>query len=81
MSNFINKEISVKAQLDNDQLLPQSLIWNETIYAVTAIGRQWTDEAGKHILVELQDASRMEIIYSRDFIWRLYRYWPPVLAA
>ena len=39
-------------------------------------GRQWTSETGRHVLIELQDSSRMEIVLTSNLAWRLLWFWP-----
>ena len=78
---FLDIPIQVEAHIQNDRLQPQRISWRQQTYSVIGLGRQWAEADGKHILVETHDGSRMEILYTLDFNWRLQRYWPALSQA
>jgi hypothetical protein len=80
-SQFLDDPVSVDANLRNNRLFPKTIRWREQDFVVTTIGRQWAEEGGNHVLVELHNGSRMEITLLGDLSWRLWRYWPPVYAV
>lgn len=60
----------------NGETVPTTLRWKERDYTLTAIGRQWESDEGRHILVETAGGERFEIQLSRtDLLWRLKRAW------
>ena len=82
-TQFFDQVISVSASFDaQGQIAPTDLTWQEHQFTVTAVGRQWDEEDGRHILVESGQNSRFEILLSReDLLWRLKRAWQEALAA
>jgi hypothetical protein len=85
MSNpqFPNTAVSVSATIDeNGVVQPRTVVMKGISYTITAVGRQWEDDAGRHVLVEVGDGSRYELSLSRStLIWRVTRAWPAELAA
>ena len=75
MQSF-NTSIHVEAHMSGQSISPQTLTWGQHKYTVIGVGRRWTEPDGVHILVEVHDNSRMEIVYEVDTGWRLVRYWP-----
>ncbi len=82
-TEFFDEVITVTALIDqNGQTTPKSLSWQGNGYILTAIGRQWEEEDGRHILVEAGNGDRFEILLSRkDLVWRLKRAWREELVA
>ncbi len=78
---FLDDPVSVDASLRDGRLFPKTIHWREQDFVVTTIGRQWAEEGGNYVLVELHNGSRMEIKLLGDLSWRLCRYWPPVYAV
>ncbi len=80
---FFNDPISVTAAIDhNGSIVPTSLIWQGKQRTITAAGRQWESDDGRHILVETAGGDRFEIQLSRkDLLWYLRRAWRGELAA
>jgi len=78
MSNpqLLNEPIIVKALLNGEQLYPETVRWQNRSYQVISIGRQWLDEQGTHVLLEVHDGSRMEVVLGHNLAWRLRYYWP-----
>lgn len=79
--NFVDAPIRVEAKMTDQQLRPQTIVWQGRKYAVIAIGRQWTAEDGTHVLLEVHDGSRMEVQLGNDLNWRLLRHWPATTTA
>jgi len=44
---------------------------------VISVGRQWSEGDKTHILLELDDGSRMEVTYVATRAWQVTRYWAP----
>lgn len=78
---FADSPIKVEAHMTDERIRPQTIIWGNQTYTVTVIGRQWSEEDGTHILIEVHDSSRMEIKLGNDLNWRLQRYWPPTVTV
>lgn len=72
---FVDESISVEASLAGDALHPRQISWNGQTYHVVSVGRQWEEAGLKHILVEVADGSRMDLILYTDLTWQLHRYW------
>jgi hypothetical protein len=74
---FFNDPITVAASIDDTgQVTPQSFIWQERLYKVIAVGRQWETDEGRHVLVESASGARFELQLARaDLLWRLKRAW------
>lgn len=67
---------------EQGQTKVQQIFWRENSYPIVAVGRQWVDEAGRHVMVEGADGTRFEIELSReDLLWRVKQVWrSPMLA-
>jgi hypothetical protein len=85
MSNpqFPNEAVAVSAIIDEQgQVQPQTVTMRGVSHTVVTVGRQWEDESGRHVLVEVGDGSRYELSLSRaKLVWLVTRIWPAVLAA
>ena len=80
-SQILNIPITVEAKMSGRHIQPQRIIWNNRQYRVIGLGRQWADEEGRHILVEVHDGGRMEIRLGNDSDWVLTRHWPATTAV
>jgi len=76
-TQFFDDLITVTAMIDsNGGTVPKTLRWKDQDYTLTATGRQWESEEGRHILVETGGGERFEIQLSRtDLLWRLKQAW------
>jgi len=54
----------------------QSLTWQEQAYTIVAVGRQWDEANGRHIMAEAANGTRFELQLSReDLIWYVRKVW------
>ena len=74
---FCNEPVSVVAHMGGEsEIMPQTIIWRDKQYYLTAVGRQWDETDGRHILVEAADSTRFELELRReDFTWRVRKVW------
>ena len=82
-TEFFNDKISLTCSFDEQgQINLQSITWQEKLYTIVAVGRQWADEMGRHVLAEGADGTRFEIELTRDdLLWRVKKVWrSPMLA-
>ena len=82
-TKFFNEAITVTASIDPDgQTIPKVLSWQGENYTLTAVGRQWEADDGRHVLVEAANGDRFEIQLSReDLLWYMRRAWQEELAV
>lgn len=80
---FFDDPASVTAAIDEEgKLDPQRVTWRGHKYKVTAVGRQWDEAEGRHVLVEAAGGTRFELQLRReDFTWRVRRVWRVLAAA
>jgi hypothetical protein len=80
---FLDEPASVVAAMDSDgNLSLQRVIWRGHKDRITAVGRQWDEAGGRHVLVEAADGTRFEVLLRReDFAWRVKRVWRALGAA
>ena len=78
---FVDEPVLVDALLSGGRVMPQTVTWREKSQVVLSVGRQWAAEDGTHVLVELYDGSRMELLLQANLRWVVRRYWPPVFAV
>ena len=80
---FFDDPITATGTIDSQgQLSVQSFTWQGQQYPVVTMGRQWADEAGRHLLVEAAGGTRFELLLRRqDLIWSVQRVWWSQLAA
>ncbi len=51
---------------------PTQFVWNESVYPVQAVGRQWTDDIGLHVLVMASGGRSFELVFERAALtWSL----------
>lgn len=80
---LLDEPVRVKAAMDDEgQITPQKMTWQERRYPLVAVGRQWDEEDGRHVLVESADGTRFELLLSRrDFAWRVKKVWRGQVAV
>ena len=80
---FVDERVSVVAAMDDEgQLNPQRVTWQARKYRITSVGRQWDEDDGRHVLVEVTNGTRFELLLRReDFVWRIKRIWQAPMAA
>jgi hypothetical protein len=80
---FFDEPVSVVSVMDEaGNLNLQKVTWQAKKYPITAVGRQWDEGDGRHVLVEAADGTRFELQLGReDLIWRVKRVWRASLAA
>ena len=78
---IIDETITVDANLGGGKIRPHSLTWRKKKYTIISVGRQWLEADLRHILIELHDGSRMEIMMYTNLTWQLHRYWPSIQMA
>ncbi|MBI1876979.1 MAG: hypothetical protein HYR94_01860 [Chloroflexi bacterium] len=74
---FFDEPVSVVAAMDDEgNLRPQRVTWQNRQYRITAVGRQWDEADGRHVLAEAAGGVRFELQLRReDFVWRIRRVW------
>lgn len=84
MSEKIYDEpIDVTASIDIEgQITPRWFTWQGKSHTVVNVGRQWTSEEGRHVLVMTGDGSRFELQLSRQsLVWYLRRAWQAAILV
>ena len=76
-TEFFNDSISLTGSFNEQgQISVQNIVWQERSYTIVTVGRQWMDEAGRHVMAEGADSTRFELELSRDdLIWRVKKVW------
>ena len=74
---ILDEPARVVATMDDEgKLDPQRVTWQGRQYRITAVGRQWDEAGGRHVLVEVAGGTRFELQLRReDFTWRVKRVW------
>ncbi len=80
-SEWLNNTIFVEGGMRGEMLIPRKIMWRNKLFSVISVGRQWKEETETHLLVELHDGSRLEVIFSNERGWRAVRYWSPPMVA
>ncbi len=82
-AKFSNALVGVTAFIDEQgHLAPQQMVLQGRTATVVSVGRQWTSDSGRHVLVETGDGARYELLLSREeLLWRIKRMWPLEMAA
>jgi hypothetical protein len=80
---FLDEPVRVVAAMDGEgKVDPQRVTWQARKYRITAVGRQWDETGGRHVLVEAADGTRFELQLRReDLAWRVKRVWRATAAA
>ena len=85
MSNpeFLNEPISLNCLIDaQGYITPKSLSWAGREHTIVSVGRQWEESEGRHVLVELEDGSRLEAQLNREkLIWYIKKLWRAQMMA
>jgi hypothetical protein len=82
-TEFFDEPISVTCSIDDrGQTTLQSLTWRDTQYTIVAVGRQWDEDDGRHIMAEAADNTRFELQLRReDLVWRVRKVWRAQILA
>lgn len=74
---FIAEPVELFTEVDSEGLVaPRRVVWRDEGYTVLSVGRQWVDETGRHVLVELARGLRLELTLKReDLVWYATRVW------
>lgn len=80
---FCNDPVQVTGTMnDQGQINLQSLAWRGQRYTIVAVGRQWTEDDGHHVMAEAADRTRFELQLSRqELIWYVKRVWGSQMVA
>jgi hypothetical protein len=80
---FFDEPARVTVEINGEgHLNPHRVVWQGHNYKVIAVGRQWDEADGRHVLVEAVGGMRFELQLRReDFAWRVRRVWRAVEAA
>lgn len=80
---FLDEPITATGTIDREgQVTLQSFTWQGQQYPVLTMGRQWADEAGRHLLVEAAGGARFELLLRRrDLVWSVQRLWRSPMTA
>lgn len=82
-TEFFDDPIRVTCSIDEQgQTNIQTLFWRGKLYTILAVGRQWDEADGRHVMAETADSTRFELLLPRqDLIWRVKRAWQPQILA
>lgn len=80
---FYNDPVQVTGTMnDQGQVNLQSLTWRGERYTIVALGRQWLEADGRHVMAEAADRTRFELQLSRqELIWYVRRVWGGQMVA
>ena len=80
---FFDDPIEITLTTDSQgQLTLRNFIWQGQQYAVVAVGRQWDEDDGRHVMAEAADGVRFELQLRRqDLIWYVRRVWRTEFSA
>jgi hypothetical protein len=69
------ESVEVIAHFDlHGKIIPKSLTWQGQNYQIESVGRQWSDEQGRHILVMISGGLVMELLFVlKEHRWYLGR--------
>jgi hypothetical protein len=82
-TEFFDEPISVTCSIDDQgHTNLQSLTWQGRQYTIVAVGRQWDEDDGRHVMAEAADNTRFELQLRReDLIWRVKKVWRAQILA
>lgn len=82
-TEFFDDPIRVICTISEDgETALQSLTWRRQSYTIVAVGRQWDEADGRHVMAEAVDGTRFELQLRReDLIWRVRRVWRVQMVA
>lgn len=80
---FIDEPTSVVASFELDGAVrPRRFIWDQGWLDVSDVGRQWTDNEGRHVLVMVGGQQTFELLLRRaSLTWWIVRGPDEVFAA
>ena len=72
---FVDEPTAVEARFDEDgTVYPRRFTINESWLNVSDVGRQWTDDAGRHVLVMVAGRQTYELVLRRQSLtWWVVR--------
>lgn len=72
---FTDESTSVEALFEVDGTVrPRRFQWGGSWLSVSDVGRQWADEAGRHVLVMVTGRQVFELLLERQSLtWRVVR--------
>ncbi len=72
---FVNQPTAVEVHFDaGGAVRPRRFTWQGAWQEVTDVGRQWTDAAGRHVLVMTAGQQTFELLLARESLtWRVAR--------
>jgi hypothetical protein len=82
-TEFFDELISVTCFIDaQGHTNLQNLTWRGKQYTIVAVGRQWDEDDGRHVMAEAADNTRFELQLRReDLIWRVKKVWRAQILA
>ena len=80
---FVDEPTAIDAHFEAEGTVrPRRFTWHWTQLDVSDVGRQWTDTAGRHVLVMTADQRTFELLLERENLtWRVVRAPDDVAAA
>jgi hypothetical protein len=72
---FVDEPTAVETRFEtNGRVRPHRFVWQEAWLDVTDVGRQWLDDAGRHVLVMVAGQQTFELLLEREtLIWKVTR--------
>lgn len=72
---FVDEPVTVEAHFETEGAVrPRRFTWGMVWLDVTDVGRQWVDEAGRHVLVMVGGRRTFELLLERESLaWRVVR--------
>jgi hypothetical protein len=72
---FVDEPTAVETRFDDDGTVhPRRFTWDQRWLDVSDVGRQWTDEAGRHVLVMVGGRQTYELVLRYDSLtWWVVR--------
>ena len=72
---FVNEPTAVEARFESDGAVrPRRFTWGQSWLDVSDVGRQWTDEAGRHVLTMVAGRRAFELLLDRENLcWRVVK--------
>ncbi|MBN1991702.1 MAG: hypothetical protein JW953_03290 [Anaerolineae bacterium] len=82
-TEFFDDPIKVICSIDEQgQINLKNLTWKERPYTIVAVGRQWDEDDGRHVMAEAGDRTRFELLLRRtDLTWRVRKVWRAQMFA
>jgi len=72
---FARQSTAVQVRFEGDgEVRPRRFTWEGRWLDVSDVGRQWVDEAGRHVLVMVAGRRTFELVLRRDSLcWQIVR--------